>query len=80
MQHISLSESGFERKCKRKREFLDEMNLLVPWSEVVVLIARQAPVPGAKSGRPSFAVATMLRIHCRQHWLNLGPSGLRSAE
>ena len=32
MKQVSLGESGFERKTKRtrKREFLDEMNLMVP--------------------------------------------------
>ena len=41
MKKMSLSESGFERKTKRtrKREFLDEMNLVVPWAELVSLIA-----------------------------------------
>ena len=65
MKQMSLSESGFERKTKRtrKREFLDEMNLVVPWAELVSLIAPHAPAPGAKGGRPPFAVQTMLRIH-----------------
>jgi len=37
MKQMSLSESGFERKTKRtrKREFLDEMDLVVPWAELV---------------------------------------------
>ena len=37
MKQLSLGESGFERKTKRtrKREFLDEMNLVVPWTELV---------------------------------------------
>ena len=41
MKQMSLGESGFERKTKRtrKREFLDEMNLVVPWAELVSLIA-----------------------------------------
>jgi hypothetical protein len=44
MKQMSLSESGFERKTKRtrKREFLDEMNLVVPWAELVALIAPHA--------------------------------------
>jgi IS5 family transposase len=81
MQHISLSESGFERKTKRtrKREFLDEMNLVVPWAELVVLIARHAPVPGATGGRPPFAVATILHIHCRQQWFNLSDPAVEEA-
>ena len=34
MKQMSLGESGYERKTKRtrKREFLDEMNLVVPWA------------------------------------------------
>ena len=44
----------------RKREFLDEMNLVVPWAELVSLIAPHAPALGAKGARPPFAVETML--------------------
>lgn len=42
---MSLSESGFERKTKRtrKREFPDEMNLVVPWAELMSPIAPHAP-------------------------------------
>jgi len=43
----------------RKREFLDEMNQVVPWAELVGLIATDAPA--VKMGRPSFSVQTMLR-------------------
>jgi len=70
MKQRSLNESGFERKTKRtrKREFLDEMNLVVPWAELVSLIAPHAPAPGAKGGRPPFAVETMLRIHFIHVW------------
>ena len=73
MKQMSLSESGFERKIKRtrKREFLDEVNLVVPWAELVSLIAPHAPQPGAKGGRPPFGVQTMLRIHFLQQWFNL---------
>ena len=46
MKQLSLGESGFERKTKRtrKREFLDEMNLVVPWAELVALITPHAPL------------------------------------
>ena len=38
MKQISLANTGFELVTKRtrKREFLDEMNLMVPWAELVV--------------------------------------------
>jgi IS5 family transposase len=78
---MSLGDTGFERKTKRtrKREFLDEMNLVVPWAELVTLIAQHAPAPGAKGGRPAFAVATMLRIHFLHVVQPLRPCGGRSA-
>ena len=81
MKQLSLGESGFERKTKRtrKREFLDEMNLVVPWAELVSLIAPHAPTPGAKGGRPPFAVETMLRIHFVQQWFNLSDPAMEEA-
>ena len=81
MKQMSLGESGFERKTKRtrKREFLDEMNLVVPWAELVSLIAPHAPTPGAKGGRPPFAVETMLRIHFLQQWFNLSDPAMEEA-
>ncbi|WP_234265107.1 IS5 family transposase [Hydrogenophaga sp. NFH-34] len=81
MKQMSLGESGFERKTKRtrKREFLDEMNLVVPWAELVSLIAPHAPAPGAKGGRPPFAVETMLRIHFLQQWFNLSDPAMEEA-
>ena len=81
MKQLSLGESGFERKTKRtrKREFLDEMNLVVPWTELVSLIAPHAPTPGAKGGRPPFAVEIMLRIHFVQQWFNLSDPAMEEA-
>ncbi len=81
MKQLSLGDSGFERKTKRtrKREFLDEMNLVVPWAELVSLIAPHAPAPGAKGGRPPFAVETMLRIHFLQQWFNLSDPAMEEA-
>ena len=81
MKQMSLGESGFERKSKRtrKREFLDEMNLVVPWAELISLIAPHAPAPGAKGGRPPFAVETMLRIHFLQQWFNLSDPAMEEA-
>ena len=69
MKQISLATTGFELVTKRtrKRVFLDEMNLVVPWTELVGLIQPFAPsCAGAKGGRPAFAVETMLRIHFLQ--------------
>ena len=55
------------------------MNLVVPWRELVLLIAPHAPTPGAKGGRPPFAVETMLRIHFVQQWFNLSDPAMEEA-
>ena len=81
MKQMSLDTTGFERKTKRtrKREFLDEMNLVVPWAELVSLIAQHSPTRSAKGGRPPFAVETMLRIHFLQQWFNLSDPAMEEA-
>jgi hypothetical protein len=45
MKQMSFASTDFERSSKRthKREFLDEMNLVVPWAELVALIALHGP-------------------------------------
>jgi IS5 family transposase len=55
------------------------MNLVVPWSELVALVAPHAPMRGAKGGRPPFAVETMLRIHFLQQWFNLSDPAMEEA-
>lgn len=79
MKQISLAATGFEivTKRTRKREFLDEMNQVVPWAELIALIEPHAPA--GKTGRPPFAVATMLRIHFMQHWFGLSDPAMEEA-
>ena len=79
MKQKSFAISGFELVTKRtrKREFLDEMNLVVPWAELVRLIEPYAPQ--AKTGRPPFAVQTMLRIHFLQQWFGLSDPAMEEA-
>ncbi len=79
MKQISLANTGFELVTKRtrKREFLDEMNLMVPWTELVALIEPFAPAN--KTGRPAFAVNSMLRIHFMQQWFGLSDPAMEEA-
>ena len=64
------------------REFLDDMNVVVPWSELVALIAPYAPTRSTKGGRPPFPMATLLRIHFLHQWFSLSgnPPELHRAE
>jgi IS5 family transposase len=81
MKQMSLDSTGFERKTKRtrKREFLDDMNMVVPWFELVALIAPHASTRSTKGGRPPFPVETMLRIHFLQQWFNLSDPAMEEA-
>ena len=64
-------------KRTRKREFLDEMNRVVPWADLVALVAPFAPE--GRRGRPPFAVETMLRIHFMQQWFGLSDPAMEEA-
>jgi IS5 family transposase len=64
-------------KRTRKREFLDEMNRVVPWAALVELVAPYAPE--GRRGRPPFAVETMLRVHFMQQWFTLSDPAMEEA-
>jgi len=69
---------GLSTKRTRKREFLDEMNRVVPWAALVELVSPYAPE--GKRGRPPFPVETMLRIHFMQQWFTLSDPTLASTD
>jgi hypothetical protein len=61
----------------RKRILLEEMNQVMPWSDLLSLMAPHTPV--AKTGRPPFDLALMLRVHCLQQWFDLSDLGAEEA-
>lgn len=79
MKQISLATTGFELVTKRtrKREFLDEMNLVIPWSQLMSLITPHAPA--GKTGRPPFATEVMLRIHLLQQFFGHSDPAMEEA-
>ena len=64
-------------KRTRKREFLAQMERVVPWAALVELVAPHAPE--GKKGRPPFAVETLLRIHFMQQWFTLSDPAMEEA-
>ena len=64
-------------KKTRKREFLEEMNRVVPWSALVQIVEPHSP--RARTGRPPFAIETMLRIHYLQQWFGLSDPAMEEA-
>jgi len=64
-------------KRTRKREFLDEMERVVPWAALVQVV--EPYYPKAKTGRPPFGIETMLRIHYLQQWFALSDPAMEEA-
>jgi IS5 family transposase len=61
----------------RKQILLEEMEQVMPWAELLALIAPHAPT--SHTGRPPFDLALMLRIHCLQQWFGLSDLGAEEA-
>ncbi len=71
--------TGFERYAKKTRraEFLEEMELVVPWAELVALVEPHYPKAG--NGRRPVGVERMLRIYFLQQWFNLSDPAVEEA-
>ncbi|TSE26517.1 Transposase DDE domain protein [Tepidimonas sediminis] len=80
MKQASLG-AGFELKVKttRKREFLRQMQQVVPGRRLEALIAPHMPSPGPKGGRPPYPVSVLLRIHFLQQWFALSDPAAEEA-
>jgi IS5 family transposase len=76
MKQVSLG-LNLSTKKTRKREFLDEMERVVPWKALVQII--EPHWPKSKTGRPPFAIETMLRIHYMQQWFGLSDPAMEEA-
>jgi transposase, IS5 family len=64
-------------KRSRKREFLDEMNLVTPWPEFLALVAPD--VTADTTGRPPFVTEVMLRIHLPQQFFRHSDPAMEEA-
>ena len=76
MQQARLDLNLITKKT-RKREFLQQMERVVPWRELVALIAPY--YPEGRSGRPPFVLETMLRVHFLQQWFSLSDPAMEEA-
>jgi transposase, IS5 family len=71
--------NGFEQYTKKTRReaFLEEMEQVVPWRELCVLIEPHYPKAG--NGRPPVGVERMLRMYFLQQWFNLSDPAVEEA-
>ncbi len=79
MTQLTFSDAEYAGKRKRTRRevFLDEMDKVMPWDALLVLIEPHYPKAGR--GRRPYPLATMLRIHFLQQWYALSDPGMEEA-
>lgn len=64
-------------KRTRKREFLEQMDRVVPWAALVELVSTYAPE--GRCDRPQFPVETLLHIHFMQQWFTLSDPAMEES-
>lgn len=71
--------TGFERYSKKTRRaaFLEEMERVVPWSELCALVEPHYPQAG--NGRRPVGIERMLRVYFLQQWFNLSDPAVEEA-
>ena len=80
MHQQTFAEVTFEqyRKPTRREQFLNEMNRVVPWAELVAVIEPVYPQADGP-GRPPVGIERMLRLHGLQQWFNLSDPAVEEA-
>ena len=71
MAQQTFSSGDFDRYAKstKRQVFLEQMDQIIPWSELIALV--KPHYPNAVNGRPFIPLEKMLRIHFLQHWFAL---------
>lgn len=77
-QHTFAGLAWSAKKKRTRRElFLEEMNAVLPWTELLALIAPHYRT--GQGGRPAMPVERMLRIYFLQHWYDLSDPAAEDA-
>jgi IS5 family transposase len=80
MRQMSLAQQAeFQRFAKKSRreQFLEGMEAVMPWSELLALI--EPHYPKGEAGRPPLSLSIMLRLYFVQHWFALSDPAAEDA-
>jgi IS5 family transposase len=79
MKTISFAGIAYENKKKktRREQFLEEMDKVIPWAELVQVIEKYYPKAG--NGRQPMPMERMLRIYFMQQWYALSDPAMEDA-
>jgi len=67
-----------KKRLTRREKFLNEMEPVMPWSDLIALVEPHYPKSG-KQGRPPKDLESMFRIHCMQHWFSYSDRQMEDA-
>src|SRR5882762_11716319 len=80
MRQMSLAQQAeFQRFAKKSRResFLEEMDAVMPWAELLSLI--EPHYPKGEKGRPPVGLSILLRLYFVQHWFALSDPAAEDA-
>ena len=80
MQQLTLArQSAFQRfgKKTRREQFLEEMDAVMPWAELLALVAPY--YSKGKAGRKPVGVEIMLQVYFLQQWFSLSDPAAEDA-
>lgn len=79
MMTVSFASLAYENKKKRTRreKFLQEMDQVIPWEELLQIIKQYYPRAG--NGRQPMPLERMLRIYFMQQWYGLSDPAMEDA-
>jgi IS5 family transposase len=80
MRQMSLAQQAeFQRFAKKSRreKFLEEMDAVMPWSELSAHI--EPHYPKGEKGRPPVGLSILLRLYFVQHWFALSDPAAEDA-
>lgn len=79
MQTMSFASLAYDNKKKktRREKFLEEMEQVIPWAEMVQVIKDYYPKAG--NGRQPMPLERMLRIYFMQQWYSLSDPAMEDA-
>jgi IS5 family transposase len=80
MRQMSLAQQAeFQRFAKKSRreQFLETMDAVMPWAELLSLI--EPHYPKGEKGRPPVGLEIMLRVYFVQHWFALSDPAAEDA-
>src|SRR3990172_9083712 len=79
MMTVSFASLAYENKKKktRREKFLEEMDRVIPWEELLQIVKKYYPVAG--NGRQPMPLERMLRIYFMQQWYGLSDPAMEDA-